>query len=184
MSLTRKLLKSMGIDEEKIEQIIEEHLESVNALKAERDTYKAEAEKVPELEKKVKDSENDNGEEWKAKFEKEKSDFDAFKKELTAKEEKAAKESAYKELLKNAGISEKRIASIVKVTDLDGISLEDGKIKDAEKIAESVKTEWADFIETTTISGAQTVTPPANNQGEVDLSKLSMAEYIAARNKK
>ena len=39
----------------------------------------------------------------------------------------------------------------------------DGKIKDAEKHTETVKTEWADFIETTTTKGANTANPPANN---------------------
>lgn len=37
MALTRKMLKAMGIEDEKIDQIIEEHAESVNALKAKLD---------------------------------------------------------------------------------------------------------------------------------------------------
>ena len=37
MALTRKLLRSMGIEDEKIDQIIDEHAESVNALKAKLD---------------------------------------------------------------------------------------------------------------------------------------------------
>ena len=43
MALTRKMLKAMGIEDEKIDQIIEEHVESVDGLKAERDRYKAAA---------------------------------------------------------------------------------------------------------------------------------------------
>ena len=34
MALTRKMLKAMGIEDEKIEQIIEEHVESIDGLKA------------------------------------------------------------------------------------------------------------------------------------------------------
>lgn len=37
MALTRKMLKAMGIEDEKIDQIIDEHAESVNALKAKLD---------------------------------------------------------------------------------------------------------------------------------------------------
>jgi hypothetical protein len=33
MALTRKMLKAMGIEEEKIEQIIEAHAETVDGLK-------------------------------------------------------------------------------------------------------------------------------------------------------
>ena len=37
LALTRKKLKAMGIEDEKIDQIIDEHAESVNALKAKLD---------------------------------------------------------------------------------------------------------------------------------------------------
>ena len=46
MALTRKMLKAMGIEDEKIDQIIEEHAESVNALKAQRDELKEAAGKA------------------------------------------------------------------------------------------------------------------------------------------
>ena len=39
MALTRKMLKAMGIEEDKIEQIIEAHSETVDSLKADRDSY-------------------------------------------------------------------------------------------------------------------------------------------------
>ena len=53
MSLTRKMLKAMGIEEEKIDQIIEAHTESIDALKEQRDQYKVDAEKLPALQKKI-----------------------------------------------------------------------------------------------------------------------------------
>ena len=53
MALTRKMLKAMSIEDEQIEQIIEAHAESTDALKASRDEYKAEAEKIPELQKEI-----------------------------------------------------------------------------------------------------------------------------------
>ena len=58
-----------------------------------------------------------------------------------------AKETAYRALLKEAGVSEKRIDTVLKVSDIDGIELADGKIKNADELTESVKKEWADFIE-------------------------------------
>ena len=47
--LTRKMLKAMSIEEEKIDQIIEAHTETTESLKAERDKYKESAEKVSDL---------------------------------------------------------------------------------------------------------------------------------------
>ena len=61
------------------------------------------------------------------------------------------------------GGSEKRIDAVLKVSNVDGIELEDGKIKDADKLTENIKTEWADFIVTTQQKGANPANPPANN---------------------
>ena len=173
MSLTRKMLKAMGIEEEKIEQIIEAHSDTVNALKGERDTYKADAEKLADVEKKLTKAEeklakNGDGETVpKEDYDNLKKEYDDYKAEITAKETTAIKKDAYSALLKDAGVSEKRIPSILKLIDLETVTLDkDGKVKDAEKHTETIKTEWADFIETTSVQGANTATPPANTNGK------------------
>jgi hypothetical protein len=51
MALTRKFLAAMGIEAEKVDEIIAAHTETVNALKEERDTAKAQAAKVDDLTK-------------------------------------------------------------------------------------------------------------------------------------
>ena len=52
----------------------------------------------------------------------------------------------------------------MKVSDVDGVELDEkGAIKGADKLTESIKSEWADFITTTQTRGAQTSNPPANN---------------------
>ena len=159
----------------------EDLTESVKTLKAdlekaerERDTYKAKAPK--------------EGEETVSKedYDKLKKEYDDYKADITAKTTRTEKENAFRELLKSAGVSEKRLNAIIKVSDIDGLELDkDGKIKNADKHTETVKTEWADFIETTTTRGANTANPPAGNGGgDVDLGTLSMENYIAARSKK
>ena len=171
MALTRKMLKAMGIEEEKIEQIIEAHGETVDALKEERDTYKADAGKLADVQKeldKAKKAAKNDGEETvlKSEYDALKTEYDDYKGQVTAEKTRAAKENAFRELLKSAGVSEKRFSSIVKVSDIDGIELDkDGKIKDADERANNIKTEWADFIETTTTKGAKTANPPANSGG-------------------
>ena len=162
MALTRKMLKAMGIEEEKIDQIIEAHTETVDSFKEKVNDYKDKAEKYDDVKKEldeIKDGDND----WQKKYEKEHSDFEAYKNDVTAKETKRTKEHAVREFLKGAGVSEKRLDAVLKVTNLDDFELDkDGKIKDADKHTETVKTEWADFIETTSTQGANTANPPAN----------------------
>lgn len=170
MSLTRKMLKAMGIDEDKIEQIIEAHTETVSALKDERDSYKEDAEKLADVQKelntaKEKIAKHGDGETVsKAEFDELKKEYEDYKKDITAKETRTAKVNAFRELLKAAGVSDKRFDTVIKVSDIDGLELDkDGKIKDADKHTENIKTEWADFIPTTTVVGARTANPPANN---------------------
>lgn len=165
MSLTRKMLKAMNIEEEKIDQIIEAHTETVDGFKDKVNEYKEKAEKYDGVKKEL-DELKEGGDDWQKKYEKEHSDFEAYKTDVTAKETKRTKEHAIRELLKSAGVSEKRLDAVLKVTNLDDFELDkDGKIKDADKHTETVKTEWADFIETTSTQGANTATPPTNNGG-------------------
>lgn len=185
MSLTRKMLKAMGIEDEKIDQIIEAHSETVDALKEQRDQYKADAEKLPEIQKQLDKANSDleakGNDAYKVKYEALKEEYEGYKREQTEKETRSAKERAYRELLKAAGITEKRIDSVIRVSDLDGVELDDkGAIKDADKLTESIKTEWADFIPTTTTQGAQTATPPTTTTQKTytiaDIRKMSPAE--------
>ena len=146
MALTRKALKAMGLTDEQVDSIIEMHTDTVDGLKADISKYRGDAEKLPGVQKELDDlkAAGDGG--YKEKYEKEHKDFEDFKAAQTAKEERSAKESAFRNLLKDAGVNEKRIDSIVKVSDIDSLELEDGKIKGADKLTETVKTEWADFI--------------------------------------
>lgn len=179
MSLTRKMLKAMGIDEEKIDQIIEAHTETLDAVKADRDSYKEDAQKLTAVQKELDALKADKGESYKEKYEKEHKAFEDFKNEQTAKETKAAKSKAYRKLLKDAGVSDKRFDGIIKLTDLDGIELDaDGKIKDADKHVETIKKEWADFIVSTNTTGTKTHTPPANNGGKTTMTR---AEIMAIK---
>lgn len=170
----RKAAKDSGVEipKEMEDALVQEHLGARNAyadqqVKAYQDEHPA-----PDAPK-VKDSQE---------YKDLKKEFDDYKAAQTAKDTRAAKETAYRELLKAAGIPEKRLAAVLRVSDLDSVELsEDGKIKDADKLTETVKTEWADFIPTTKETGASTATPPANNPEGKDPGEMSMDEYVKYR---
>lgn len=165
MGFSRKMLKAMNIEEDKIEQIIDAHSETVDALKAERDGYKEDAAKLAAVQKELDELKAKGDDGYKAKYEAEKAAHDALKADIAAKETKKAKTDAYRELLKGANIDEKRIATILRAEapTIDKIELDaDGKIKNAEQYTESIKSDWADFIVTQSAKGANTATPPAN----------------------
>ena len=165
MAFTRKMLKAMGIEDEKIDQIIDAHSETVDALKADRDAYKEDASKLAAVQKELDELKAKGDDGYKAKYEAEKAAHDALKADIAAKETKQAKTDAYRELLKGANIDEKRIATILRAEapTIDKIELDaDGKIKNAEQYTESIKSDWADFIVTQSAKGTNTATPPAN----------------------
>ena len=165
MAFTRKMLKAMGIEEDKIEQIIDAHSETVDALKADRDAYKEDAAKLAAVQKELDALKAKGDDGYKAKYEAEKAAHDALKADIAAKETKQAKTEAYRELLKGANIDEKRIATILRAEapTIDKIELDaDGKIKNAEQYTESIKSDWADFVVTQSAKGTNTATPPAN----------------------
>lgn len=166
MALTRKLLNGMGLTDEQVDTIIEAHAETVEGLKAEADKYKGDAEKLPGVQKELDDLKAawDGG--YKEKYEKEHQAFEDFKKDQSAKDTRQAKEKAYRTLLREAGISDKRLDSVLKVSDVDSVELdENGAVKDADKLMETVKADWSDFIVTNTMAGAPTANPPANTGG-------------------
>ena len=179
MAFTRKFLSALGIEADKVDEIINAHIEVVDGIKEERDGFKADAEKLADVQKQLnkaneKLAKQGEGETVsKEDFDKLQKEFDDYKADITAKETKRTKEHAVREFLKGVGVSEKRLDSVMKVTNLDDFELDkDGKIKDAEKHTEKAKAEWADFISTTTERGANTATPPTNNGG----SKMTKAD--------
>ena len=112
----------------------------------------------------------------KAEYDKLKGEFDQYKTDVQAKETKAAKEAAYRAILKDANLSEKGIEKAIKYAEWDKIELgEDGKLKGANDHIKAVREEWAEYVTTTTTTGAKTSTPPVNNGG----AKLTKAEIYA-----
>lgn len=127
-----------------------------------------------------------SAEKWKTKYDALKDDFEAYKKDISTKESEAAKNNAYKALLKEAGISEKRLETVLKAEkpNISGLEMgEDGKFKDSDKILESIKSEWADFITTTETRGAKTATPPKNTSVKMTKEEIMKIEDDGERQK-
>lgn len=176
MSLTRKMLKAMGIEEEKIDQIIEAHSETVDSLKADRDNYKEDAGKLKDVQKELDGLKAKGDDGWREKYDNLKGEFDKYKNDVQEKETHNKKVEAYKAILKDANLSEKGIEKAVKYAEWDKIELDaDGKLKGANDHIKAVREEWAEYVTTTTTTGARTSTPPANNGG----AKLTRTEIYA-----
>ena len=97
--------------------------------------------------------------EYKAKYERVLAELEGIKANQLHQQKKAA----YRDLLTKANISEKYIAAVLKVSaaEIDGLELDkSGKAADSDKLVETIKNEWADFVVTTEIRGTDVPHPP------------------------
>lgn len=138
MALTRKLLKGMGLTDEQVDTIIEAHTDTVDGLKADVSRYKADAEKLPGVQKQLDDLKAAGDGVYKEKYEKEHSDFEAYKSGVTAKESKAAKEKAVRAYFESKNITGANLDLAMRgcgeemaALELDGEKIKDTKALDA-----------------------------------------------------
>lgn len=179
MALKRENLKAMGLNEEQINAIVELHLDTVNGLKTQLEEANKKAALYDDAKKQLDDYAKDD---WKKKYEDENAEFTAYKTKVETEKVENAKNGAYTALLKELKISEKRIPSILKVTDMASIELnKDGTLKNADKLKEAAQNEWADFIVTESEKGAEVHTPPANNGGNT-FEQMTLAEKMQYAN--
>lgn len=167
MAMTRKFLKAMGIEEEKIEQIIEAHTETVNALKEERDNYKKDATTLKDVQKELDELKAKGDDGWKEKHDKVKKEYEEYKSDVEGKQARETKEKATRAYFESAGITGKNLDIAMRGSraEIDGLEMDGEKIKDTASLKALVDGDFASLVTTTTTKGASTATPPAGGQG-------------------
>ncbi len=162
-------LQEYGVPAENLDTAAEyfcsAHKTDLDAIKEQRDTYKADAETLVKVQKELDDlkAAGDGG--YKEKYEKVKKEFDDYKSDVSAKETKTAKEKAVRAYYESKNITGKSldIAMRGSAAEIDAVELENGKIKDASALDELISGTFAGLVSKTTVTGAKTDTPPANS---------------------
>lgn len=184
MALTRKYLKSIGLNEDQIEGVIEEHTSVTNDLKEQIKTLQTDAEKLPAVQKELDDlkAQGDGG--YKEKYEAEVKAHREYKQQIEGEKKAALDEADVMAICKEAGIArESSLRLIVKDFDRSKIERsEDGKITNRAKLVEAVKTDYADFVGTPGKDGTPPVTPPTGGGGGTAKTKkeiIDMTDPVA-----
>lgn len=190
MALSRRMLSAMGLEADKIEQIIEAHTETVSGLKQQiadlgddlakaKESGTADSERLKDVQKELdtlkaqvaEDAKSREGKDYDAL----KKEFDDYKADIQAKAVKSAKEKAFRDLLSDMKVSDKGVSLILKYQGVNGIELdEDGKLKDAPALRKAVKEDWSDYISTVETKGADTKTPPGSDSGAGKMTKADI----------
>lgn len=161
MALTRNFLKSMGLTDEQVNAIIENHTETIEGLKSERDAYKLKADRADELDQQLTAANEklaNSGDAARVQQE-----FDDYKAAVEAEKNTAKKQTAMRALLKDSvGIKrEKALDLIMAAEKLDGYELgENDQFKDADNIIKAMKEKHADWIGEVQDKGIPPLNPP------------------------
>lgn len=171
MALTRKLLKSLGLEESAIDTIIDAHTETTVALKRQRDDAIAEAGTATEIAKErdtlrqqVETLTKQGGDAAKVQ-----ADFDAYKKQVEADRVNAATDTELAALAKEAGIQRESFQRLaVKTFDREKIKRgEDNAITNRDELIAAMKEEFPDFLATDpTPKGPGPIEPPTTRQNQ------------------
>ena len=182
MALTRAMLRGMGLTEEQVSAIIEEHTNVTSALKDQIKELKVDAEKLPDVQKELDDLKKDtSASDWEKKYNDEHSAFEQYKTDISNKEKSEKVKSAYKKLLTDCKVGEKHIESILKVTDFSEMKLkDDGTLDGADNLKEKIGSDWSGFISTKETKGADVDNPPGGS-GNPDSNRTGRAAQLAAK---
>ena len=210
MALTRKMLTAMGIEAEKIDQIIEAHTESTEALKAKAEEAEAKAEglrakasKASDLEKQIEDMKAaDESGAWKSKYDEAKAEadriqgeldklkgekstledeFEAFKKGVDEEKANAEKLELYKGLLREIGLDEKRVEKAARLKSLDELTVKEGELDGYEELKKAEAEEWAEFIPQGKGVHGQNVPNPPKGNGAPEGADPEIAKMLQQR---
>lgn len=163
-SLTRSFLKALGLSDDQQTSILEQHTAVVDEIKQERDTYKADADKLPGLQQELDSLKN--GEDFKSKYETEHQAFEDYKADQAKKEEHSKVESAYRKLLADEQINEKLLDDIVHIADIDSMKLDkDGNLQDIDTLKTAINEKYSAFKVKTEQRTHKPETPPKEENG-------------------
>jgi hypothetical protein len=102
-------------------------------------------------------------------YESQKTEYEKYKGDITAKETKVAKEKAVREYFKSKGINDDNMSIAMRgiKSEIDAAELDEkGKIKDIKVFDELIKGDYSRLISRTETKGADTQIPPPNANGK------------------
>ena len=185
----KAVLSENGLPTENLDaaanELCSRHKTSLDAIIEERDGFKEKAKQYDDVKRELDGLKANSTDDWKDKHDKVKKEFDDYKNGIESEKTLASKKNAFTALLESIGIKEAiaKENALLKAN-FDEIELDGEKIKDAEKLTETLKTTYAKFVEEPSTEGAKVDNPPGKSGGAVDLGTLDMASYIEARTKK
>lgn len=202
MAFSRKFLTALGVEADKIEEIITAHTEVTSALKAQIEDTKADTEELTKVKEQLEQAKKNlketkdqltaaekDRDKYKGESETATADLEKLRNETATKETAAKRDSNLKSKLKELKYSEDAIDDILdsRKDYASRIEFDDkgnaSNIDDVIKAIQSDKPKLTPIVET---RGTNPATPPANTGGKVAMTKddIMKIQNTAERQKK
>lgn len=149
MALTRKMLEALGLNENQVQAIVDEHTAVTTAIRtdweAKYNAAKAAAGKAEGIQKELDDLKKDD---WKTKYEAEKTAHEKLQGEVNGAKVRTAKETALKKYFDEKKITGANQKIALRGVDFDSIEIDDaGSIKDTKSLDELVAGDYASLVD-------------------------------------
>ena len=171
MSFSRSFLKSIGLNEEQISAALEEHTTvtkymqgQIDQYKAEAEQHKADAEKLPGIQKELDDLKARK--DYKPDYDKAVKDLEDYKDQVKRDQELSKVKAAYRKLLKDEQISDNWAEDIMAFTQFEGMKLgKDGALQDVDALKKTIGEKYGKYKVTGRDRGEDVPHPPAGGAG-------------------
>ena len=157
-------------------RLIALHLGVVDPLKDQLQTLKADADKLPDVQKELDDLRKaGNASEVQAAF-------DAYKQQVEGEKVSAAKTAAVRKALRSAGVNrEEFIDLLLAKIDLEKVDMEGDEVKDPDALLNPLKGSYAACFGTVTDKGTPPANPPAGGGKGLTKAEILAIEDTSAR---
>lgn len=175
MSLTRKQLKELQLDDAVIEEIIAAHAATVEALKAERDAALSAASAAEEAAAQrdalaAQVAEMQAAQQSAAEVQ---AAFDAYRAQQDKARRDALVQEELREALRSAGCNPQAVELLLGCISPDDAVVEDGRVTNAQSLIAPVAEAYAAFFAQPTCVPAPLIRPPVTHAGPLTREELS-----------
>ena len=170
--ISRSLLASMNLTEEQQKTIIDANAETLKEIREERDRYKADAEKLPGVQKQLDDLKAEIPAKYVSKEDHEKTvtEYQQYKADVDAEKSRAAREKAAREYYESKGIKGADLSIAMRGSSAEVAALKlkaDGTIEDTATLDALVQGDFSRLVgtaETRTVDTGGSMQPSGNVQ--------------------
>lgn len=177
--LTRKFLRALGVEDDKIDEIVNAHQYTLEEIRAERDGLKessgklakAQAE-VTRLTEALEKAGKHGGDAAKVQ-----ADFDAYKQQVEAEKANAAKSAAMRKVLKDSGVQrEEFLELLMGKVDLSAVEMDGETVKNAQTLVDPLKASYAGCFAALSDEGTKPQNPPSGGGARMTKEQIAKIE--------